>query len=231
MIRRILILDTETTGLDPAEHKAIEVGAILYSVEHGTSLLSYSCLLDAAENPAESVNRIPVAALGFKHTQEAWATVESMARDADAVVAHRAEFDRQFVTHELRDSRPWICSKFDLEWPRGRYGESLVQLALEHDLGVAYAHRALTDCDLLARLFTRVREMGTDVALMLSRGLRPKGNFIALVSYDDRELAKKAGFQWEPATKQWKRRMFIDDAAGLPFKTRQETQTAVGADR
>jgi DNA polymerase-3 subunit epsilon len=220
-MKTILILDTETTGIDPATSTTIEVGVILYSVEHGTSLMSYASLLEAKENPAEAINRIPAAALGGHNASQAWADVETMADRADAIVAHRAEFDRGFVTQHLRDVKPWICSKFDLEWPRGKPGESLVQLALEHDLGVAYAHRALADCDLLARLFTRVREMGVDVAEMLRRALRPKADFVALVSYEDRELAKKAAFQWDGIARQWKRRMFLEDVDKLPFRVRQ----------
>ncbi len=221
-MNRILILDTETTGLDPAVDKTIEIGAILYSVEHGTPLGSFASLLRADANAAEHVNRIPAAAIREEQDpQLAWEVVEAMALKADAIVAHRAEFDRGFVSPALRDGHDWICSKFDIEWPKGQPGASLVQLALDHDLGVAYAHRALTDCDLLARLFTRCRELGSDIDLMLTRAQRPKADYVALVSYDDREMAKKAAFQWDGAAKLWKRRMFIEEAAKLPFKVRE----------
>jgi DNA polymerase-3 subunit epsilon len=90
---------------------------------------------------------------------------------------------------------------------------SLVPLALAHDLGVAVAHRALADCDLIARLLTRCRELGHDIDAMLTRGLRPKVTLMACVSFDDRELAKVAGFHWHAPRKQWLRRMVEADAA------------------
>jgi DNA polymerase-3 subunit epsilon len=220
-MKRFLILDTETTGLDPAVDRVVEVAAILYSVEHATTERAFSSLIRGDSNAAESINRIPVAALaGAWMAEPVWSTVFDMAEYADAIVAHRAEFDRGFAPPPLKGA-PWICSKFDLEWPRGKPGASLVQLALDHDLGVAYAHRAMADCDLLARLFTRARELGANLPAMLERGLRPKTNVIALVSYDDRELAKKAGFQWDAGSRQWHRRMVLEDAIALPFKVRE----------
>lgn len=56
---RVLIIDTETTGLDPKSDHVIEVGAIVYSVEHGCSLASYASLLAA---PGTKVNRSKYAA-------------------------------------------------------------------------------------------------------------------------------------------------------------------------
>lgn len=222
-LEQVLILDTETTGLDPSKDRVIEIGAILYSIKHATAVRSFSSLVHADENPAQAVNRIPVEALRCApHADVVWREVWALAEQASAIVAHQAEFDRTFSLPALRDLRPWVCSMADLRWPKQtRPAPSLVALALDHDLGVACAHRALTDCELIARLFTRAAELGTDLAALLARGLRPKADFVALVSYDDREKAKAAGFQWEPVTKQWRRRMAIEDAAALPFQTRR----------
>lgn len=222
-MRRLLILDTETTGLDPSTDRAVEVAVILYSVEHATVLSAFSTLIEGDGNAAEAINRIPAAALCSAGLLALpWLTVQAMAGHADAIVAHNAEFDRGFVPVELRDALPWVCSKGDIAWPKQTRPEpSLVALALEHDLGVAYAHRAMADCDLIARLFTRSRELGADLPAMLARAMRPKADFVALVSYDDRDKAKAAGFRWEPATKQWRRRMAVEDAAALPFRVRQ----------
>lgn len=221
-MKRVLLIDTETTGLDPKTDRVIEVAAILYSVEHATPLHFFSSLLRADANPAEAINRIPAAALvEAPEPATVWARVGAIAEQADAIVAHNAEFDRGFVPAALDALRPWICTMQDLQWPRQGGGRSLVALALDHDLGVAYAHRALADCDLIARLLTRSRELGADLAALLARGLRPKAKFAALVSYDDREKAKTAGFSWDGPTKTWWRVMAREDAAALPFRVRE----------
>lgn len=224
-MKNVTILDTETQGLDPAVDQAIEVAAILYSVEHATVLAAYSTLLHAEGNPCEAINRIPAAALRTApgRADGPWAPVFDFAGRSDAILAHNADFDRGFVPSELRDAKPWICTQRDIEWPRhAKANPSLVAVALEHDLGVAAAHRALADCDLIARLLTRARELGADLDAMLARGLRPKGDFIALVSFEEKDKAKAAGFTWNPAARQWQRRMAIEDAAALPFRTRQQ---------
>ena len=151
-----------------------------------------------------------------------WDAVRGMASAADAILAHSAQFDRGFVPADLRDSKPWICTKDDLEWPRAtKPGQSLVTLALDHGIGVATAHRALADCDLIARLLSRVAELGTDLPLFLARGLRPRATYQAMVSYDDRELAKAAGFSWDGASRRWTRRMCTEDTAAMPFPMRE----------
>jgi DNA polymerase-3 subunit epsilon len=222
-MKRILILDTETTGLDPTRDACIEVAAVLFDLEHASTIESYASLIRASANPAEAINAIPAALLdSAPPADDVWPRVEALARRADAIVAHRAEFDRGFVHASVRDSAPWVCSKFDLEWPKStRVGDGLVSLALSHGLGVANAHRAMTDCDTLARLFMRVHEMGVDLPRMIARGMRPKVRVVALVSYDDRDKAKSAGFSWDPSRKEWARTIFQDEIASLPFRVRE----------
>lgn len=218
-MKAILIVDTETTGLDPDVDLVLEVGAVLWSVEHKTTMVAYSSLVKRITgNPAFAVNGIPEGALPLGAPFEcALADVEELAARADAIVAHNAEFDRAFLP-TLTAHMPWICTKSDVKWPRAEQGASLVATVLAHGLGVASAHRALTDCRLIVRLLERCHELGHDVNAMLERGLRPKARFVAQISYDDRENAKAAGFRWEKP--HWVRTMAVEDAAALPFPVR-----------
>ncbi len=222
-MKRILILDCETTGLDPTKDHVIEVACILYDVEHATAIESFASLIEHDGNPCENINRIPPAALAEAPPEAiVWARVGALVEQADAVVAHNAGFDQSFTPAPLPTLRPWVCSKDDLRWPKQtRESPSLVALALEHDLGVATAHRAMADCELLARLLTRAHELGVDLDAMLARGLRPKAEFVALVPFERKDEAKAAGFQWDGARREWRRTMAIEDAAALPFKVRQ----------
>lgn len=217
-MRKVLILDTETTGLDPATSVAIEVACIVFDVINGCAIESYATLIhhDIDENPAYAVNKIPIEAIrGGSEPDLVWDRVEHLAIKCDAIIAHNAEFDRGFVPELLV---PWICSKNDLVWPRcHKPGSSLVNTALDHGLGVAHAHRAMADCELLSRLFTRLHDEGVDLATFLSRGLRPKAPFRALVSFEENSKAKAAGFRWEPVSKRWLKTMAIEDAEALPF--------------
>lgn len=217
-MKTILILDTETSDKDPAKGALLEVATASFDVEAGKLLEAQSrlvCLRDI-ENAAEHINGIPSSLLwhGWEpHQVDAWLFAE--AQRHDAIVAHNADFDRQWVP-DLR--KPWICSCDDVEWPRNAGSKSLVSLALAHGVGVVYAHRALADVLTLAHMLERVAEMGVDLERLLERAMRPKALFQALVSYDDREKAKEAGFRWEPEKKRWVRKVFLEDVPALGFK-------------
>ncbi|MBW4553283.1 MAG: 3'-5' exonuclease [Aphanocapsa sp. GSE-SYN-MK-11-07L] len=233
MIEQVLIVDTETTGLELDNGQVIEIGAILYSLRHQTTIQQASVLLPAKDNPAENINRIKSAALATLSPSIAElgiATILDMARMADVVAAHNAVFDRKWfgstgingallpnLVATNGDPLCWVCTCNDFEWPnQTRPGQSLIELALAHDIGVYANHRALTDCQLLAALFDRME----NVQAMFERALRPKARFTALVSYDNRDLAKQAGFKWFSDRKVWERVMAVEDAQQLPFRVR-----------
>lgn len=233
MIQTLVITDTETTGLDPATDKCIEVAVALYSVPTATVTTVFSSLIYAEENAAEAVNHISVEALKLAPKPEAvWPRVSRIVERAAAsglatYVAHRAEFDQGFYPKETANTLRWTCSMFDIEWPKSKLGASLVGVALAHGVPVHDNHRALTDVMLLAKTFQAVHKDGHDVQAMLARAMRPKAKYVALVSYDDREKAKAAGFSWDSTCTigssrgSWVRQMAIEDVGALPFKTRE----------
>ena len=57
-IEKILILDTETTGLDANKDEVIEIGCILFDVSFKSVLSQVSFLLPVNNNEAEHVNGI-----------------------------------------------------------------------------------------------------------------------------------------------------------------------------
>ena len=224
-MRRALLLDTETTGVDPTVDRVIEVAACLYDLELGCPLESYASLVRAPGNPIERVNRIPAAALpDANHAIEVWRRVAELARTADVIAAHKAEFDQSFVRAagiESLAGRTWVCTMEDFVWEGG--SRKLVEIALGYGLGIASAHRALTDVDTMARVLTRVRELGGDLPALFRRAARPKALFYALVSYERRQVAKDHGFHWDEPKhgKNWFRTMVPEDTAALPFPVRR----------
>lgn len=231
MVSNILIVDTETTGLSPADSRIVEVAVVLYSIPAACVVSSFAALLRGDTNEAESINRIPVAALTRAPVGLfAWNRVSELvdyACDGGAVwMAHRASFDRSFLeayVPRVAERLPWVCSKFDVEWPESKPGASCVEMALAHGVPVVSAHRALTDCMLIAGTLAAVQRSGRDLEGMIEKAMRPRVLLRALVSYDDREKAKSAGFAFNGADKTWTRRVVADEAhayaSTLPFRT------------
>ena len=224
-MKRALLLDTETTGVDPSVDRVIEVAACLYDLEIGCPLESYASLIRSPDNASEQHNGIPQEALvAANHGIEVWRRVLELSQTADVVAAHKAEFDQSFVRSagiaSLAD-RPWVCTMEDFVWKSG--SKKLVEIALSYGLGVASAHRALADVDTMARIFTRMKELGEDLPALFVRAARPKALFYALVSYERRQVAKDHGFRWDEAKhgKNWFRTMPIEDTPDLPFPVRR----------
>lgn len=221
-MNRVLILDTETSGLDPKSGHLLEVAVAQYSIAHGL-IRAHSWIVKAPSNEAYVVNGIPVELVRDDHgavdSRNLDKVLHSLCETSDAIVAHSAEFDRQWLP-DLE--RPWICTCDDVTWPRQTTSKSLVAIALAHGVGVSSAHRALADVMTLVALFNRVRE-SHDLGAMLARGLRPKARFVSLAPFDRKDEVKAAGFRWDAAQKVWTRMMALEDASALPFEVRQES--------
>jgi len=219
-LANILILDTETTGLDSENDDCLEVGSILFNVRSRSVLAQQSFLLPVENNNAEKINNIPAEITRFPQPLfEAIKYFESLVKVSDAIVAHNAEFDKKwFGLKKLPQiEKPWICSMDDITWPSDRQLKtrpSVKDLALAYGIPVWNAHRALTDCIYLAEVFKRCSSLEN----LLLRSMEPKVLLRAEISYDKRHLAKNAGFRWNDSIKgAWSRKMSRRDMEKLEF--------------
>jgi DNA polymerase-3 subunit epsilon len=218
---RLLIVDTETTGLSPAKGRCIEVGAVLFHVPSRAVLSQLSFLLPCSSNPAERVNGIAAAVTRLEQPRDQFlACLEAMAAAADVLVAHNAAFDRQwFGREELPPlQRPWLCSMEDIRWPAERHlraTPSVRDLALAYGVPVWAAHRALTDCIYIAQVFEREAQLEA----LLQQALLPRKLYRARLPYDQRHLAKEAGFRWNEGVQgAWSKRLTEAERGLLPFE-------------
>lgn len=228
----LLIVDCETTGTDPKIDKVIEVGAVRWSTEHGCVLSAWSEVVIQPSNPAEELNGIPSAALASGRDFDlVLASLQADADDSDVIVAHSLPFDRDMLGTDL--DKPWVCSCRDIEWPRKGANRTLVEIAVAHGVPVVSAHRALTDCLLLAAVFESVWRAEyhrideppcTFVNGMIRRAMRPKSRIEAVCSYTQMEDLRKSnqdpksrGFAWDPQRKTWWRDLATDDVPGDPL--------------
>ncbi len=220
----LLIIDTETTGLEPGIDNCIEVGSILFHVESRSILAQNSFLIPSESNSAEVINKIPAKISRLSQPwEEGLRYFNFMLDRADVVLAHNAAFDRQWfgINPLPAITKPWICSMEDISWPKELHLKSrpsVRDLALAYEVPVWTAHRALTDCIYLAEVFRRC----SDLEIFLEQGLEPKRLMRAEVSYDERNLAKQAGFRWnDPVRGAWTRRISDREITTLPFEVKE----------
>ena len=215
---KILGCDTETTGLDPKKDRITEIGLVLYDSESATPVRISGFLVQTGAAISEEITRLTgitqeaVAEYGVPAAQ-AIAAVYSMVGKADYLCAHNAPFDRDFLNAECeRQGKaplvlPWIDTRTDLPKEAYQKGKSASLKYLCADHGFLYlAHRAVNDVLAMLELLSRY-----DLDKVIKRAQTPNVNVRAVVSFDDRQLAKERGYYWKPELKLWVKPLKADE--------------------
>lgn len=226
-VKTILVLDTETTGLDQTKEKIIELALLRVSVDTKTGLpVGPVQVYDGLEDPGKPIPPEIVAITGIEDAQVQGqaldeARIAELMQGVDVVIAHNAGFDRPFVEARLPAfaGLAWACSFADIDWKaQGRGSAKLESLAAE--LGLFYdAHRAEMDCHaLLAVLAAPLPKAGADTTQTgLAHLLYAAGNPSYRLSatnapFEAKDLLKARGYRWNGDQRVWATRL-SDDAA------------------
>jgi DNA polymerase-3 subunit epsilon len=220
-LQTICILDTETDGVDSSKNVVVEIGAVWWHIGLGCMLACWSELVVRESNAAQDANGIPPEALAYglpwDHAMEG---LKSRVARADAIMAHNESFDRGFLG-DL--GKFWVCSMDMFPWPNAESGQALIKVAVAHGVAVTQAHRALSDCLLISRALERVHEReGADgIRERLRLAMRPRSRCVAMTTYAQKDITKKAGFRWNSEMKSWWRDVVDEEIVKLPFAVRR----------
>ena len=213
-IAKVLILDTETTGLDSSKDRLIELALILVDVDKATGLpLQVQEVFDELEDPgrpipaeATRVTGITDAMVAGKRLNEA--RVAELMAGVDLVIAHNARFDRGFMENRLPAfaKLPWACSVAEIDWQAQGRGSAKLEF-LAHELGFFYdAHRAEMDCHaLLAVLAAPLPNTGeTGLARLLAAAQATSYRVQATGSpFSSKDALRTRGYRWDAERKVW----------------------------
>lgn len=176
---REIVLDTETTGLDPAEgHRIVEIACVELFNHLPTGRIFHRYV-----NPEREVSPEALAVHGLTdaflaaHPPFAALVDEFLAfLGGDRLVIHNAEFDLRFINAELKrlERSPLDCDCEDtLLLARRRYPGAQASLdalcrRFAIDLSARTKHNARLDCELLAAVYLELiggRQPGLDLAV------------------------------------------------------------------
>lgn len=231
----ILGKDYETTGLDPEKHSINEVGMVLWDTDLHAPLKVMGFLVDPGPNAVwdpitEKINGI-TPDLCTKHgykDERALRQVLAWYEQADAICAHNGtRFDHPFFDAWCKrygytvENKLWIDTNTDVELGELDFKKSrkLVYMAADRQFLNPFPHRAVFDVMTMLKILD-----AEDLERVLFLAKQPVVDVQALVSYDDRELAKARGYRWYPEQKVWVMTMkecFVQkekDEAGFPIK-------------
>jgi DNA polymerase-3 subunit epsilon len=225
-VATLLVLDTETTGLNPARDKVVELALLRVTVDLATGQpVGPVQVYDGLEDPGmpmpeeiTGITGITDEMLRGQALDEA--RVLGLLDGADLVLAHNAGFDRPFVEARLPQfaALNWACSFADIDWSQeGRGSAKLTALAGE--LGLFYdAHRAEMDCHaLLAVLMAPLPSSQVSGLMRLIEAARTPTFRLQATNapFDAKDALKARGYRWDGAQKVWHTRLPSEAALGL----------------
>jgi DNA polymerase-3 subunit epsilon len=220
-VTRVVVLDTETTGLDQGKERIIELAMLRVDIDNATGLpVGDVQVYDELEDPGKPIPPEVVALTGIhdadvKGKALDGARVAALLEGVDLVIAHNAGFDRPFVEGRFAQFAhlAWACSFADIDWKaQGRGSAKLESLAQAN--GWFYdAHRAEMDCHaLLAVLAQKLPEDShTGLAQLLQAATRPSYTLQATnAPFDAKDKLKARGYRWNAEQRVWHTRLKTD---------------------
>lgn len=199
-------IDVETTGLDPTTSEITEIAwAIFDTDDWGKPLAMASHILQInGEIPEDIVTLTKITKKFCKRTGDADYDVfqehnaHLLRFGVNYMVAHNAPFDRSFLENKIGNlgytipNWKWIDTKEDIPYPKSIKNRNLVSLAAEHEFLNPFPHSALFDVFTMMKILSKY-----PIDDVIAYKNEPTAYLQALVTFDSKELAKKAGFSWQ----------------------------------
>lgn len=222
-LSRGVVVDTETTGVDPDKDAIIELGMVLFEFDPETGA-AYQVLgsFDQLEDPGFPVPAESTAVHGITDEMVAGKRIDDagVAQFLDGVslvIAHNSRFDRVFLEKRLPlfESLPWGCSFAQVDWRGEGVGSAKLDY-IAYQYGFFYeAHRAEGDCyALLEILQQRLPKSGDLVLKSILNGLAQKSYQIFAIGspFETKDMLKSRGYRWDGEKKCWHTTVGGDDA-------------------
>ncbi|MGY2048402.1 3'-5' exonuclease [Methylobacterium sp. JK268] len=208
-----LVLDTETTGLDPATDEVIELGMVAFTYGRSGRIYRVRERFNQLHQPRGPIPETVTRLTGITDTDVAGhriddAAVEALAGKAQLVIAHNARFDRRMC--EMRwpffAGLAWACSCHQIDWrEEGHEAARLGGLLADHGR-FHNGHRAIDDCEallwLLAQPLRRSGRLG--LAALLDAARRPTVRLWASEApFALKERLKDRNYRWSSRRRCW----------------------------
>ena len=219
----IVFLDTETTGVNRANDKIIELALKITTFEKSSGMIvSIDQVYESFNDPGEDISQEITMLTGISNDMVQgqsidWGMVDTILKDADIVVAHNASFDRAFVEKHssVSPNKIWACSINDINW-LGRGFSSAKQELLCYWHGFYFeAHRAMNDVDALIHLLTHPSyNIDRPVLELIENSNKPTYVIFATnFNYDPvkKDIVKANKYKWNPEEKIWYKNVKFDN--------------------
>lgn len=207
-LRRGVVVDVETTGLDPKADAIIQIAVLPFAYDGQGRVVGAATPFVGLEDPLQPIPPKVTQLTGLTIADVAgkfldYDEVEAAVGEVSIVIAHHAAFDRKFLERRLPffERLPFGCSMTQVPWEEEGYeGAKLAYLMMGagffHD-----AHDAAGDCAAALTLLGRTLPNAGTTALsfVLEAAANPTHRFWAVgAPIEFKDILKRRGYRWNP---------------------------------
>lgn len=215
-----VIVDFETTGLDPAKDEIIEVAMIKFRYSATDEITGVSGVFQSYNEPSIPIPALVTDLTGITNEMVAGhridiASVQAFVADANIVIAHNAGFDRKFAERlsPVFEHKHWACTQTEIDWRKQGFGGAKLGYLLA-DIGYFHnAHRAIDDCHALVEVLCHPlpATARSVFAELIDCARRTTVRIWAQRSpFDLKDALKARGYRWNDGTDGRPKSWFID---------------------
>ena len=215
-----IILDFETTGLDPAKDEIIEVAMVKFRYSEMDEVTGVSGIFQSFNEPSISIPTLVTDLTGITFEMVAGhridrAALDAFVADANIVIAHNAAFDRKFAERLLPifEHKHWACTQTEIDWRKYGFGSAKLGYLLA-DIGYFHnAHRAIDDCHALIEILAHPLAATAQSAFaeLIECARRTTVRVWAQRSpFDLKDMLKARGYRWNDGSDGRPKSWFID---------------------
>lgn len=209
----IAVIDTETTGTDPARDQIIDLAYVILRVDAVGDIIDVIAARQALCDPGMPIPSRVCLLTGLTDADVRGKSidldlVEQDFGQVDVFIAHNAAFDLSFLRHLLPciAESAWACSLSDFDWLADAQLDGRALGHLLYQIGFYNSgHRALADVISLIHLLAYPLPTGQPVlGALLANAARQTFRVDATrAPFDARSMLKARGYRWDALQKVW----------------------------
>jgi len=228
--RTALVVDVETTGLDPQRDAVIQFCGIPFTYDPATGrIFDVGPAVTGFEDPGRPIPEFVTRLTGITDADVAGrrldeAAIAALVEPAVLVIAHNAAFDRPFLDQRLPavfSQKHWACSVEGIPWDRHGIPSRRLEYLLSQRHGLFYdAHSAEADCRALLHALAQPFEDGVLPLALLLEGARKRWLRIWAVGspIGQKDLLKARGYRFNGGSTGHPKTWYKELAEGPEFE-------------